>query len=763
MNTEPILIDINKIFNYNNINSAWELVKTKKSGGGIDRISVNDFNENYKNRLQELLLELTSSAYVPEPYERILIRKQNKSEFRPIGMLSVKDKIVQTVITDFYSNSFEKIFLDSSYAYRKLKGHSKAVRRVKDYLARKMNFILAVDIDNFFDTIDRDLLFEKCKKYFNNPYIESLIKMWVKTGVVYKEKYIDQTKGIAQGGVISPLLSNLYLHDLDLLMRQSNIPNVRYADNIILFGKSPDSLNAAFITVNTFLENNLHLKLNPSKNTPVNASEGFVFCGIYFKDNLLTICSKKMDSIKSYIRNIAKDTPLKILAQTLNPHLEGLQRYYRFFDVKEQFAELHKFITTSLSIRYKKEINAEPASKEIILEQLKKIIILDEDAAAVGVKKFIESVTANTSNPPPAPKEIPDKVINRKIYNKKQSYKKVWYENTEVVICNPNTQIGQSLNKFTIRKDGKVFKEVLSNKTKNIMISAKGVTISSNAVKLAADNNVKIDYFDALGVPYASIVPSIAPVSEIVNNQFEAANGKKGKIIAKELIIAKIKNQASLIKYFIKNKENSKKEEYLIDIQKMEEFIKKIRTLSMNLEIDDMRDKILGYEGISASYYWGALKRLIPPDYGFTEREHQNAKNIVNSALNYAYGILYSRVLNVVTLAGLNSNIAFLHREQRNKPVLIFDIIEPFRAPVAERTIFAMCSKNVKFKCEKNGLLAEESRSKIAKNVLLRLNKEIIYKGKEISLNDIMLNSAYNIAEFLTDKIKTFKTFTSKW
>ncbi|NLH62294.1 MAG: CRISPR-associated endonuclease Cas1 [Ignavibacteriales bacterium] len=746
------------------IRNAWLSVKNKGAGGGVDAVSVADFELNLEDNLSRLYTELVSASYVPEPYLQILIKKENKKEFRPLGLLTVKDKIVQTCVNTVYSEKLDKIFVDSSYAYRKSKGHFKAIRRIKDYLTRKYAFVLPLDIDNFFDTINREILFEKCRDYFHDPFVEALVKMWVKIGVIYKEKYIDTGVGIAQGGVISPLLSNLYLHSFDKMLLEKKIANVRYADNILLLSKNPDALKEAYDATTNFLGEKLCLRLNDSGSAGIDVNNGFVFCGIYFKDGLCRISDKKIYGIKESIKKIVSGTPLAQMTKKLNPHLGGVLRYYYSFDTADQIKELNSILINTLSGKIKNESLTTPLTNKELKNFLKDIILIDEEDKIRGVTYFISKIRKNEgtdgTQTPPA---VSDKDIERKILYKKRKYKKIWYENLEIVICNEFSQIGQSKNKITIRREGKIRNEISGDKVKNIIISAKGVTISSNAVKLAAEQNVKIDYFDEIGNPYASIIPSITPVSGLVDLQFEAQRSIKGKVIARELILAKIKNQASLIKYFIKNKSRLEKEKYSVIFDELETYLAKIKDIDLNLDTDDYRDKLLGYEGTSAVSYWGMVKTIIPKEYEFVTREHKNPDNIVNNALNYAYGILYTRVLNAVTVVGLNPNIGFLHREQTNKPVLIYDIIEPFRAPIADRAVFALCNRNVRLKKDKKGFLDNESRSKVSKSVLIRLNKEIIHKGKEINYSDILLNQVKEIRGFLENDAKRFKGFLSKW
>jgi CRISPR-associated protein Cas1 len=360
----------------------------------------------------------------------------------------------------------------------------------------------------------------------------------------------------------------------------------------------------------------------------------------------------------------------------------------------------------------------------------------------------------------PVVKSEAEKAVDKK----RKIYQKIWYNNLDIHISSINSHIGKSGYKIIVRREGKTKNEISADKIQNVLISAGGVTISSDAVKLCVEKEIRINYFDTIGRPYASVIPAISPLLSLTNFQFEALNNVKGKVIIKELVSTKIKNQLSLIKYFTKNKKITKETAatLLIEAERMNEYVIEIKNLSLDLNIDEIRGKTFGFEGLSASSYWQMLKMIIPADYGFEKREHQNAFDVVNMMLNYAYGILYTRILNAVTISGLNPNISFLHKEQTNKPTLIFDLIEQFRAPVADKAVVAILTKNSKVTKTKN-LLSDDTRNKVAKKVLTKLNTEIYYKGKSISFNDIIFSVVKNLVSYLKSEEKKFKPFLSKW
>lgn len=740
------------LFDDSNIKEAWNKVKFKNTSGGIDGVSINSFEENLQQNLLEIKNSLKNNSYIPEPYERIYIKKENK-KFRPIALLSLKDKIVQNAVYLFYSHKFEKMFVNSSYAYREGKGHLKAINRIKDYIARKMLYFCSIDIDNFFDSIDRTTLFQKTRVHFDNEYVQKLIEMWVLTGVVYNEKFIEQKKGIAQGGVISPLLSNLYLHQLDLELSNNNFVNVRYADNILLMGKTREEIEKALQFTKSFLDNNLSLKLNePYKICSLD--EGFTFCGINIKNNLFTIDKNKFDKLIGNFKNIIERFNFKELIPKINNSLSGVARYYAPFDTKEQIRTIESTIFGELKNKISK--NADNLKISEAKELIRCINFINQYTPEELNKTIAEIIDFSYKKDKP---QVTDAL--KAVTQKKKQYQKVWFQNYSISVTTYQSNIGKQGDNLVVKNQGKVLKEINPEKAENIIVSAKGTTISFDAINLCAKHGVKINYVDEFGNPFAVIMPYVFNKYSIIGKQFESFENHKAKTIIVNIITSKIKNQTNIIKAFSKSKQE-RKEMFSANIAKMEETVDTIKKLNFDIPLDSFREKVLGYEGQAAIYYWSMVKELIPKQYKFTEREHQHANNVVNVMLNYGYGILYGRLLIAIIASGLSPEIGFLHKEQREKPTLSYDLIEPFRAPIVDKTVIGML--NLGIKVSLNGkLLSDETKKNLLKRIVTKLDSEIKHNGVAIRYNDMFLDMCKNIVKFIQKDDFKFVPYVFKW
>lgn len=473
-----------------------------------------------------------------------------------------------------------------------------------------------------------------------------------------------------------------------------------------------------------------------------------------------------MKSIADKLGEIVRQNAFVQIPVVLKEHREGILRYYAGYDTGEQLRKMDEHLASCLAdkISYclsRKEIPSIKDAKKILFD-----IRFLTDMPFIERGELISSIIGKAlgKGKPVEVATQPPVSAAKKVQYKKQFYNKVYADNIDLFVNTNFSQIGKMGGKVVIRRDGKIKTEVLATRIHNIIIGSKGVTVSSDVVQLCCNNNILISYHDYLGKPYASISPSAAPLSSVSLAQTEALADNKGKVIAKSLIFAKIKNQIATIKFFIKNKKLEANEQQFFDteIEEMDKLADSVMAVKTETDYDVLRDKVFGFEGSAAVSYWKLIRTLIPEDLQFEKREHQDAENPVNILLNYGYGILYSRILNAVTVAGLNPNISFLHKEQKNKPTLIFDVIEEYRAPVVDRTVIAFLTKRTKLQIT-GKQLSDDTRKKIVEKVLRRINSEITYRGERMTMADVMLAQVKEMMEYLKEEKKQFKPFLAKW
>lgn len=754
-----------KIYDLDNLYQSWNRIKRKNTAGGIDNISVEDFEKKIESNLKEISLCLQRGTYVPEPYKRVRIPKSNLKEIRKISIPIIKDKIVQEATKRIIEPVFNTIFVDNSFAYRPNKGPQKAIYEVVKHLKFGNIWVATYDIDNFFDSINHSLLLKFVSDKIWEEEILKLIEFWLKMGIVNEKEWIDSLVGIPQGGNISPLLSNIYLNQFDIEMKNKGLKIIRYADNMICLEKEKDKVINSFKYCEKFLRKHLFLEINSDSILITNAHNGFVFLGFLFKHKKMIIASEKIEKIKNKIKEMLKEkVGFQNKIDLLNDSIIGWKRYYQIGEVSEQFNFLNNVLIDYL-IDY---LKTNGISQQDIRTQIQRLEFFTDKTEQEKNNLVSLILAVSKINKLSKKEEVPVKEkktsISKEILKKRKRYETILAESANLLVASPGTFIGKKSSRLTVREKRKIVKEIPFHRLKNIFIISEGVSISSNLVKRCLEENITINFLDYYGKPYALILSPKFPFFKIGMEQLNAANDHRGVFLAKAFVKGKIKNQVNLIKYYKKYKERKEFE----FSQKCDENIRKMQSLSNDLiklpdetNIENLRPRLMNIEGLVASYYWSLIKLILSKDVYFEGRERRGAADLVNSLLNYGYGILYSEIYRSIIFAGLNPNIGFLHKEQFGKPVLVFDLIEEFRQPIVDKTIIGMIRRKEKFKME--GIyLSDESKQKVVKKVLRKMNNRMNFRGRNISFQDIIRFQAKSIVGFLEGKEK-YSPFIDRW
>ncbi|MDR3049646.1 MAG: CRISPR-associated endonuclease Cas1 [Elusimicrobiota bacterium] len=332
---------------------------------------------------------------------------------------------------------------------------------------------------------------------------------------------------------------------------------------------------------------------------------------------------------------------------------------------------------------------------------------------------------------------------------------------------------GVSLSKHSERliiKDGKkTVYEVPFFRLKNLAIMSKGVGLSSDLIEKLNKSNINLSFHDFSGKPYA-LVQSIFTnqSSEIKRKQLLSQNSKIALSLIKRIVCGKIANQISLLKYVVKNVQSDNQEgaNKIQVVQKaclnMKKYASTAASLAEFEEYTQIRNAVMGYEGTAARIYWDVIGFLLSAKVNFQGRNDKIPHDAVNTLLNYGYGILYCQIWESIVLAGLDPYVGFLHTSQSGKPSLVFDLIEEFRAPIIDRTVFAFIMLNRKIEIT-NNMLGFDTRQSFSQKVLDRLSSCEYYEGQKVLLSDIILAQAKRFANCLQNETVKYNPFVFKW
>lgn len=325
---------MDKVYRLSNLKAAWKRVEANQGGAGVDQTTITEFSLNADERLQKLSQALRDRTYKPLPVRRAYIPKAGSKERRPLGIPAVIDRIVQTALRHVIEPIFEREFEASSYGFRPGRGCSDALAEVERLLAAGSLHVVDVDLRKYFDSISHEKLMAEVARRIADGAVLDLIESYLRQGVLEELELWSPATGTPQGAVISPLLANVYLHPVDVAMRQAGYTLVRYADDMVVLCRSREEAEAALATLHELLEVR-ELQLHPEKTRLAHlmVRPGFQFLGYVFYDRFRDPRPSSEDKLHQAIRRKTKlnnGQSLSEIIQSLNATLHGWYNYFKF-------------------------------------------------------------------------------------------------------------------------------------------------------------------------------------------------------------------------------------------------------------------------------------------------------------------------------------------------------------------------------------------------------------------------------------------------
>ena len=342
---------IDKIYRKENLELAFRKVKRNHGAPGIDGETVLDFNEALETNIEFLHEKLKTNTYEPDPVRRVEIEKPDGG-IRLLGVPTVKDRVVQQAIVNIIEPIYEPTFHPSSYGYRPNHSPQQAVAKAERFMNRyELTEVVDMDLSKCFDTLDHEILMRAVAERISDGKVLGLLRKFLKSGVMQSDRFIETEIGSCQGGVISPLLSNIYLNQFDQKMKGKGLRIVRYADDILIFAKDKQTAGNYKAYATKVLEEELKLKVNETKTRLTSVREGVTFLGFVIYAKYLVINPKRIKRFKGKIRNITRRNagrPLEKVIKELNPVLRGWLNYYRIANIKSLITEMMSWIRRRL-------------------------------------------------------------------------------------------------------------------------------------------------------------------------------------------------------------------------------------------------------------------------------------------------------------------------------------------------------------------------------------------------------------------------------
>jgi len=349
---------IDKVYRQPTLAAAWAQVQANAGAAGVDGQSVARFAAQAERYLRELSEAVQAGSYRPDPVRRVVIAKGGGKP-RPLGIPTVKDRVVQAAVKRVIEPIFEQQFLTTSYGFRPGRACKDALREVDRLLKAGYTHVVDADLASYFDSIPHEPLLERVAEHISDSRVLALLAGWLKQDVMQGLCRWTPTGGTPQGAVISPLLANVYLHPLDVRLAERGFHLVRYADDFVVLCRGAVEAQAALAEVKAWVKaNGLHL--HPDKTRVGDCrvkGQGFEFLGYRFEAARRWVRRKSRQALREKIRGLTRRTAGRSLRQViaaLNPILRGWFAYFQHAN-RWEFPVIDGFVRRRLRALLRKQ------------------------------------------------------------------------------------------------------------------------------------------------------------------------------------------------------------------------------------------------------------------------------------------------------------------------------------------------------------------------------------------------------------------------
>ncbi len=613
---------------------AWVKVRQNDGCAGVDGVTIDQFNQCLVQHLSELQQQVDSGQYRPQALLRIYIRKPDKQ--RPLSIPTVRDRILQTAITDYLTPILEPHFEAVSFAYRKGKSVDQAIQRVIQHYQSGFQWVVDADIRSYFDEVNHKALLDLLASYLDRAGSEHteqvlwLIRLWLECPVQDGDDRLKKEKGIAQGSPVSPLLSNLFLDQLDDALLARNKRIVRFADDFLILCKSRKQAEQCLKLTGEILAD-LQLEMNQEKTHITHFDQGFQFLGRQFIRSLV------------FKPHNNKTTPVAKKHQQTDSDETGRQC-------------APASARTSMSLAWQKA--------------------LEERQLAGETDQASEPAMAMNATPVATEAASDNQGIQL------DSVQKTLYLTRDDLLVRKKSQ--------------RLILEWNDQKQSIPLISLDQILVFGNAqfttpaIRSCLRKRVVIHFLSGTGRYQGQIYQPDLQRCLLHKAQYRRQD-RHGSLVAdrfsvdfgRALIKAKLHNSVTVLRR-LKRRSNP----HLSDM--IQQSIHHISRHSQQLDVASSLDKLMGLEGACAKAYFSALGTFFSQQgWQWQGRQTRPARDPLNVLFNFLYSMLYNNVLGLIMSSGMNPYIGYLHSMQTNHAALASDLMEPFRSIIADQVILS--------------------------------------------------------------------------
>lgn len=369
-----------------NLTKAFKLVKKNKGAPGVDGISIEEYETNLLENIQQLRESVLNWKYKPTPVKRVEIPKPDGKGVRLLGIPIVKDRVLHMAIKMVLEPMIDSTFSESSFGFRPGRNQQQAVQKARDIVSAGNEYVVDIDLSKFFDRINHDKLIHRLKIYVKDNRILRLIGMILRSGIMSDGVITTPSEGSVQGSPLSPLLSNIVLDELDKELERRGLQFCRYADDSNIFVRSQKAAERVMGSIKKFIENKLKLKVNEDK-SKVAKSDKVKFLAMTIVNAAIAISKKALDKAMEKVKELTPrrtHIPLEQTMETINKWYQGWASYFKMTQYPAQLKKIEAHIRRRLRAR----IVAQQKRRRHLFHKLTKL----------GVDKRLASKTAYSNN-----------------------------------------------------------------------------------------------------------------------------------------------------------------------------------------------------------------------------------------------------------------------------------------------------------------------------------------------------------------------------
>ena len=347
---------LERIVDPQNLEVAWKQVRKNKGKPGIDGVTVDAYAEHLRQNTSTIRSSLLEGNYIPQPVRRVEIKKP-KGGVRRLGIPTVQDRVIQQAIAQVLNDLFDPEFSAHSYGFRKGRSAQDAVKRIRSYIEEGYQFAIDIDLAQFFDCVNHDILMVRVARKVRDKRVLKLIGKYLRAGVQVGNTVEPTKQGVPQGGPLSPLLANILLDDFDKELKQRGHRFARYADDAMIVVKSSSSGYRVMNSMTRFLEKRLKLKVNESKSRVARTKE-VDFLGFEFRGKKIVWSTQALADFKAKVRKLTERSwgvSMAFRLFKLREYIQGWMGYFRLAELERPRSGRDEWIRRRIRMCYMKQ------------------------------------------------------------------------------------------------------------------------------------------------------------------------------------------------------------------------------------------------------------------------------------------------------------------------------------------------------------------------------------------------------------------------